>query len=98
MSDDRSKRGSQDRNRINLSEDYEVQYWSEKIGVRPERLREAVKKVRKLGPSRRGRTQARRVRKETEFGVRHLCPRHERCQLLPMIVAGTQVPDTEFRV
>ena len=64
MSDDRSKRGSQDRNRINLSEDYEVQYWSEKFGVRPERLREAVNSVRKLGPSRRGRTQARRVRKE----------------------------------
>ena len=45
MSDDTSKRGPQDRNRINLSEDYEVQYWSQKFGVTPERLREAVHKV-----------------------------------------------------
>jgi len=45
MSDDTSKRGPQDRSRINLSEDYEVQYWSQKFGVTPERLREAVHKV-----------------------------------------------------
>ncbi len=45
MVDDRSKKGPQDRNRINLSEDYEVRYWSEKFGVTPERLREAVQKV-----------------------------------------------------
>jgi Protein of unknown function (DUF3606) len=45
MSDDRSKRGPQDRSRISLSEDYEVRYWSEKFGVSKERLAEAVKKV-----------------------------------------------------
>ena len=45
MSDDTSKRGPQDRRRINLSEDYEVQYWSQKFRVPPERLREAVHKV-----------------------------------------------------
>jgi len=45
MSDDTSKRGPQDRNRINLSEDYEVRYWSQKFGVTPEQLRGAVKKV-----------------------------------------------------
>ena len=30
MSDDLSKRGAQDRSRINTSEDYEVRYWSKK--------------------------------------------------------------------
>ena len=45
MSDDTSKRGPQDRNRISLSEDYEVKYWSEKFGVTQQQLRDAVKKV-----------------------------------------------------
>ena len=48
MADDRTNRGPQDRNRINLSEDYEVLYWSDKFGVSPEELRAAVQKV---GPS-----------------------------------------------
>jgi Protein of unknown function (DUF3606) len=33
MADDLSKRGSQDRSRINIHEDYEVRYWSTKFGV-----------------------------------------------------------------
>jgi Protein of unknown function (DUF3606) len=45
MADDKSKRGPQDRNRISLSEDYEVRYWSEKFRVTPERLRAVVQKV-----------------------------------------------------
>jgi hypothetical protein len=45
MADEKSMRGPQDRNRINLSEDYEVRYWSEKFGVTPQRLRAAVEKV-----------------------------------------------------
>jgi len=45
MADEKNIKGPQDRNRINLSEDYEVRYWSEKFGVTPERLRAAVKKV-----------------------------------------------------
>jgi len=49
MPDDKRKKSPQDRNRINLSEDYEVQYWSKKFGVTPDRLRAAVQKV---GPSR----------------------------------------------
>ncbi len=40
--DDKNKRGSQDRSRIHTSEDYELQYWSEKFGVSREELREAV--------------------------------------------------------
>ena len=45
MPDDLSKRGSQDRTRINLSEPYEVQYWADKFDVSKERLSEAVRKV-----------------------------------------------------
>jgi hypothetical protein len=45
MSDDRSKQGTQDRTRINTSEDYELRYWSEKFGVSQERLKQAVQKV-----------------------------------------------------
>jgi hypothetical protein len=45
MSDDLSKKGMQDRTRINTSEDYEVRYWSEKFGVSQDRLKAAVKKV-----------------------------------------------------
>ena len=45
MADDRSKRGPQDRSRINLSEDYEVRYWSKKFRVTPDLLRAAVEKV-----------------------------------------------------
>jgi Protein of unknown function (DUF3606) len=45
MSDDLSKKGSQDRTRINTSEDHEVRYWSQKFGVSAEQLKAAVKKV-----------------------------------------------------
>ena len=37
--------GSPDRDRINVNEDYELQYWSEKFGVSRERLKEAVDAV-----------------------------------------------------
>jgi uncharacterized protein DUF3606 len=42
MADDLSKRGQQDRDRINMEEDYEVRYWAEKFGVSGEELRKAV--------------------------------------------------------
>jgi len=45
MADDRTKRGAPDRSRINLGEDYEVDYWSKALGVSKERLVEVVKKV-----------------------------------------------------
>jgi len=45
MSDDTSKKGIQDRTRINTSEDYEVRYWSEKFGVSQDQLKAAVSKV-----------------------------------------------------
>ena len=45
MADDRTRRGIPDRSRINLGEDYEVEYWSKTLGVSKEKLVEAVKKV-----------------------------------------------------
>lgn len=45
MSDDKTNTGDPDRQRINLSEDYEVRDWAAKFGVGEDRLREAVKKV-----------------------------------------------------
>jgi len=45
MPDNKKNVGKPDRDRINLSEDYEVRDWSEKFGVTPEQLRQAVKQV-----------------------------------------------------
>lgn len=45
MSDDKTQTGNPDRQRISLSEDYEVRDWSQKFGVSEERLRAAVQKV-----------------------------------------------------
>ena len=38
----------QDRTRINTSEDYELRYWSEQLGVTQDHLKAAVKKVGNL--------------------------------------------------
>ena len=43
--DDKMKTGGPDRQRVGLSEDYEVRDWSEKFGVSEERLRAAVEQV-----------------------------------------------------
>ena len=48
MSDDKTKRGPQDRAKINVQEKYEMDYWSKKFGVTRDQLRNAVKRV---GPS-----------------------------------------------
>ena len=45
MSDDKNKPGGQDRQRISLTEDYEVRDWATKFGVTEEALREAVGRV-----------------------------------------------------
>lgn len=41
--DSKQNTGSPDRDRINVNEDYELQYWSEKFGVSRDELKEAVK-------------------------------------------------------
>jgi hypothetical protein len=45
MADDKMNRGPQDRSRISLGEDYEVRYWTDKLGVSREQLEDVVKKV-----------------------------------------------------
>lgn len=45
MTDDKSKTGGPDRERINVNEDYELQYWTKALGVSADELREAVKAV-----------------------------------------------------
>ena len=45
MPDDKSKRGAQDRKRINVNEDYELRDWSKKFGVSQEELKAAVQAV-----------------------------------------------------
>jgi len=45
MSDDKSQSQGQDRQRINVHQDYELRDWSRKFGVTPEQLKRAVAKV-----------------------------------------------------
>ena len=45
MSDDTSKRDPRDSSRINMNEDYEVRYWSEKFGITKQELSEAVRRA-----------------------------------------------------
>ena len=44
MSDDKSKTAPQDAARINVNEDYELQYWTKELGVSETQLRDLVKK------------------------------------------------------
>lgn len=45
MPDDLSKRGAQDRSRININEEHELRYWTEALGVTRDRLKQLVKQV-----------------------------------------------------
>lgn len=45
MADDKSKKGTQDRSRIDVHERYELDYWSDKFGVSKEELKDAVARV-----------------------------------------------------
>ncbi|OZI31722.1 DUF3606 domain-containing protein [Bordetella genomosp. 10] len=45
MVDDLKNRGAQDRSRISLSEEHEVRYWTQALGVSKEVLTKAVAKV-----------------------------------------------------
>ncbi|HTQ15270.1 MAG TPA: DUF3606 domain-containing protein [Rhizomicrobium sp.] len=45
MTDNKSDRGAADRERINIHESYEVEYWTRHFGVTREKLIEAVKAV-----------------------------------------------------
>jgi hypothetical protein len=43
--DNKNKPGSPDRNRINVKENYEVEYWTKELGVNAEELKKAVEKA-----------------------------------------------------
>jgi len=43
--DDKTKTRPQDAKRVNVNEDYEVRYWTQKFGATAEQLKAAVKKV-----------------------------------------------------
>lgn len=45
MSDDKKNTGSPDRDRINVNEDYELQYWTKALGISADELRAAVEAV-----------------------------------------------------
>jgi hypothetical protein len=45
MADDTSNRGQQDRSRINISQEHEVRYWTETLGVSQDQLKAAVQAV-----------------------------------------------------
>jgi len=65
MADNPATRGEPDRSRINVNQEHEVRYWSEKLGISADELREIVGEVgpmadaveqRARGRSRRGNT------------------------------------------
>lgn len=43
--DDKLKPGGQDRERINVQEEYEVRDWAKAFGVAPDEIKKAVKSV-----------------------------------------------------
>lgn len=45
MADDLKNSGPQDRSRVNMTEDWEVQWWCQKWGITAAQLKEAVAKV-----------------------------------------------------
>lgn len=45
MADDLNNRGPQDRSRISLSEEHEVRYWTQALGVSKDQLAAAVRAV-----------------------------------------------------
>lgn len=45
MADDLSKTGKGDDSRINVTQDHELSYWTKKLNVNPQRLKDAVKAV-----------------------------------------------------
>jgi hypothetical protein len=45
MSDDKSKSQGQDRQRINIHQDYELRDWAKSLNTTPDRIKEAVQAV-----------------------------------------------------
>jgi hypothetical protein len=45
MADDKTKTRPQDAQRINIHEEYELEYWTKKFGITADKLRTVVAKV-----------------------------------------------------
>lgn len=45
MADNTANRGQPDRSKINMNEDYEVQYWTKELGVTRDVLQKAIDAV-----------------------------------------------------
>jgi hypothetical protein len=45
MSDDKSKAHGQDRDRINVNQEYELRDWAKSLNTTPDRVKEAVQAV-----------------------------------------------------
>ena len=45
MANDKTNRGQPDRSKINMSEDYEVKYWTRHLGTTREELQKVVDRV-----------------------------------------------------
>lgn len=45
MSDNPKQRGGQDRERINVNQDYELRHWAKKLDATPQQIKEAVQAV-----------------------------------------------------
>ena len=67
MSDDPTKRDYRDRDRINVKEDYELQYWTKELGVTPEKLKQTVEKVGVMATD--GRKALGKMKKDDEDGL-----------------------------
>ncbi|GJE70127.1 DUF3606 domain-containing protein [Methylorubrum podarium] len=45
MADDLERRGPEDKNKISLTEPWEVRYWTNRFGVTEAQLRECIRRV-----------------------------------------------------
>lgn len=45
MPDDKTKKGPADRERVNIHEPYEVEYWTKHFGVTAQQLKDCVQRV-----------------------------------------------------
>ena len=45
MADDKTERGQPDRSTINMQEDYEIKYWTQRFGTTREELQKIIDRV-----------------------------------------------------
>ena len=65
MADDPSIRGGQDRSRINVNQEHEVRYWSQKLGISAEELKQVVQEVGPMADAVEERVRGRNARGRT---------------------------------